>query len=791
MIQYKINEILQNKNTLMLITAFIFMGGILSYFNNTSVICAGILTVIAIIAIIKNLFPIKYIFLWIAIFYLGFFNSLLRIKTTDALVAYAPTKAKIQGQIVSNPNGNDKKIKFFFKVNKINDENINGKTLVTLSETDFSNIKIGNYYEFTGKLRIPFKSTNPSQFDYGKYLQNFGTYTVFYANNASSINANLTFKWIFQQKLNDLRNRIIKVHSKYLKSPNLEILGGIVFGDDAVNPPDYVKTSFTNSGLLHILAASGMNVAFIYGFWVFFMRRLKIPFKITIISGIFLIIGYTFMTGLGPSVIRAALMLIFILLGKLIDRDANSVSLLAFVAMLMLMYNPALINNVSFQLSFIVTLGLLSTANIIFDKCKNSKIPNWLLGVILIPIIAQIWVIPIQMFYFNTISTYSVIANVLSMPFLSVVSFGGFLTSIIAIFSPFTDKICLCLDFILNYVLKIIIFISDTCGSFYNSVLTTIHPNIMQILLYYSIILIITYIIKNGHNKKLLATAILILLTLFISVIKIPDNKLEIITFDVQNADCFLIKTPQNKYFIIDTGKAGYKGSKAQANSIILKYLKDNGIKEIEGLILTHFDNDHTGGACDIIKNLQIKEVYVNSYDDTSITSKNIYKIIKEKHLTSKIPKNNTSIYIEPNVNIKTYFSNLKDENEKSIITLLTYKNFDMIFMGDAGTKSFEKIKHQIPRNIEVLKVGHHGGANVVNKSMIDYLNTKVSIISTGTNSFGHPYKGTLDILRVTNIYRTDRNNSIKLKSNGNTYSIYTYAPEKHKYILSKQLLTN
>ena len=111
-----------------------------------------------------------------------------------------------------------------------------------------------------------------------------------------------------------------------------------------------------------------------------------------------------------------------------------------------------------------MTFGLLTTANIIFDKYQNSGIPNWLTGALLIPVVAQIWVAPVQMFYFNTISTYSIIANILSMPFLSIVSFGGFLSSIIAMLTPFTDKICFIIDFILNYVLNIIVFISNICG---------------------------------------------------------------------------------------------------------------------------------------------------------------------------------------------------------------------------------------------------------------------------------------------------------------------------------------
>ena len=530
-----------------------------------------------------------------------------------------------------------------------------------------------------------------------------------------------------------------------------------------------------------------MNVAFIYGFWVFFLRRVRVPYKLSVVSGMGIVIIYTMMTGLGASVIRAALMLLFVLIGKLIDRDAHSVSLLAFVAMLMLIYNPAFINNVGFQLSFIVTFGILTTANVIFEKYKNHSLPNWLAGAILIPVVAQIWVAPIQMFYFNTFSTYSILANIISMPFLSIVSFGGFVSSIIAMFSPFTDKVCMVTDLILNYFLTILVHISNFFSQLELSMITTTHPCILQIILYYLLILILTLGIKTGFSKKIVVSCTVLAAILGISLVNIQNKNLEIIAFDVQNADCFLIKTPQNKYFIIDTGRAGYKGGRAQANSIIIKYMKDHGIKNSQGMIITHFDNDHSGGAVDIIKNINVKQVYINSFDNKSMTSEKIYKTLKELNIPSKIPESNTEIYKENDLTIKTYMADLDTDNEKSIITLVSFKDFDMLFTGDAGVEAFNRIKQNIPHKIEVLKVGHHGGFNVVDDKMLEHLNTKVSIISTGQNIYGHPNRGTVDILRHTDIFRTDRHNAIKISSDGEIYKIYTYNPDKHKFELSKE----
>ncbi len=792
MLREDLAEVFQNKNAIMFITTIIFMGGILSYFNNLAIPASIFLTLLAVLTLLKKYIPVKYVILWVLVFYTGFFNAYFRIKQSDALLETAPMNAVIKGRIVSIPNSSSPdKTKFFFQVRELNNEKITGKTFVTVTseDNDFSGLNIGDVYTIQGKLRAPFDAGNPSQFDYGKYFRNFKTYTVFYADKSGCTEnyEKLSPKWKFLQGLNNIRNRIIATHALYLKSPNLEILGGIVFGDDAVAPPDYIKTSFVNSGLLHILAASGMNVAFIYGFWYFILRRLRVPFKLTVISGIGLVILYTLMTGLGPSVIRAALMLIFILAGKLIDRDAHSVSLLALVGALMLIYNPAYINDVGFQLSFLVTFGLLTTADAIISKCKCSKLPEWLLAGILIPIIAQIWVIPIQMFYFNTISTYSVFANIGIMPFLSIISFGGFVSSVFAIFTPIAKWICMVSDFILKYLLDILVAISNFFSHLPASTLETPHPSLIQIFLYYSIVLLITYALQKGLGKKRIITLCILITILMGTLIKIPEKTLDIIAFDVENADAFLIKTPQNKYFIIDTGKAPYKSGSSQAKFIILKYLKDRGIKNIEGLIITHFDNDHSGGAFDILESRQVENVYINTFNNKSYTSDKIYKTLKKHGIKTTIPENNSVIYNEDNFVIKTFMANIGNDNENSIITLVKYKNFETLFMGDAGIKAFDKIKTYMPENIEVLKVGHHGAKNVVSDEMLNTLKSEVSLISTGMNYFGHPAKGTLDILRNTSIYRTDKNNSIKITSDGDVYRVFTYNRTNHKYEINKE----
>jgi len=769
------------------------MCGILSYFNGIGIAAAVLFSVVAILLIMFNLISPKLILIWIIIFYAGFFNSFFRIADTDDLLKLAPREATIKGQIVSIPakatSGGEK---FFFKVVNIDGEECDAKTFATINpdKSEYPDLKIGDTFIMKGKLRVPFGAANPSQFSYRNYLKNFKAYTTFYAkaSDCEEVNTKLSFKWRFLQKLNNLRERILETHAQYVKSPNLEILGGVVFGDDAVTPPEDIKNSFINSGILHILAASGMNVAFIYGFWCFFMKRLRFPFKFSVISGMGVIVLYTLMTGLGPSVIRAALMLLFILVGKLIDRDANSVSLLALVGMLMLIYNPAYINDVGFQLSFLATFGILITGNVLFEVIKDWKVPPVITGAVLIPIVAQVWVAPVQMFYFNTFCVYSVFANIAIMPFLSVVSFGGFVSSVLAIFVPFTKYLCMIIDWVVNIALTVLVSISHYFSQLPNSLLTTTHPNFIQLLIYYTILLFVTLMFKSGWNKKIAYITIGTALILFASMIRIPNHNLEIIAFDVQNADAFLIKTPENKYFMIDTGKYAFTSKNSQAKIIMIKYLIDRGIKDIEGLIVTHFDNDHAGGAEDIMRNLKVKHVYINSYNLETSTAVNLYKAAKELNIPKEIPFNGKKIYEEPDFTMTTYMSGItQSDNENSIVTLLKYKDFEMLFTGDAGVAAFNSIKKNLPSDIEVLKVGHHGAQGVVDADMMKSLNSKVSIVSTGPNPFGHPAKSTLDILRTTDVYRTDRNHSIKIVTDGSKYKVLTFNSEKRKYYLYKE----
>lgn len=786
------SSVAQNKNLLMLFSTGVYIFALVASLSAYVGIASVLMFMFLLVLLLKKAFPLKYILVWTILFSLGVINVSSRVKDEDYFLSLAPAKVDISGTIASIPqevSGN--KLRFFFNVDKISynlfEEQVNNeKVLATIKPTNpAEKLKIHDSLSMQGYLSSPFKAGNPSQFDYGNYLLNHNAYTVFYAKTYEKMTANLKFIPKIIQKINDYREKVLKVHSKYLSSPNLEILGGIVFGDDAISTPKEIKQSFVNSGLLHILAASGMNVAFIYSFFFWLFMALKLDFRFSVVLGMITMLVYTLMTGLGASVIRASIMLLFVLIGKLIDRDAHSISLLSFVALLMLIYNPMFINDVGFQLSFIVTFGILIMTPA-FVKTEN-KFLNFLIATISVPIIAQLWVIPIQIFYFNNISLYSVFANIMSVPILMVLSFGGFVSSLLAGIPFIADFVCMSFDFILNILLNLLINISDFWGHLPNSTIQTVHPLIYQIFLYYGILLVFTGILyKNVRDKflKPLLISFAILFTLWmISLIPIKNSNLEIITFDVGNADSFLIKTPQNKYVMVDTGKSGYDGGKSQAEYIILRFLKDKGIRKLDSVIVTHFDNDHCGGTVDILKNIKVNKLYVNDLNHESSSAKAIYREAKLNGVDIVLAKNNQNVINEKDLKITNLLGkNSDNDNENSIISLLEYCDFSMLFTGDVSISGIQDIIKFLPKNLTVLKVPHHGARGVVNKEILNYLNPKYSIISVGENKFGHPSQYTLSLLESTNILRTDINNAILIRVNQTKEKIFTYDSKNKKW---------
>ena len=784
-----------NKQAKIIVFSCLYMLGIYSFFSEYFLpVSIGIFIILGYLYKFKNLISTKLFCTYAFIFLLGFFNASFNLHTDDELTTYANENVNITAKVLTIPtNSQEYRTKFYAKVLTVStkdetNKNITAKTLVTINDETkgLREIKIGDTIELEGKLKLPNIAQNPSQFDYARYLQLKKTFSLLYVNENWKIqNRADDFLGKLIRKLNDTRNNIIEIHGQNIKSPMLEVLGGIIFGDDAVNPDDSIRENFINSGILHILSASGMNVTLILGIWFFLTKSLRFNYKFSIISGIFLILFYTCMTGFGAPIIRATVMLTLILIGKLIDKATSTISLLFIVAFLMLLTNPLTIFDIGFQLSFITTFALIITAPLLAFSFKHKFI-NITLGACLIPFIAQLYAAPLQMYYFNTFSVYAVLANIAIVPVLSIVSFIGFISSIIAMIPAVAKQICYFADLILNPILIYIVKVAELFSTLPHSIIYVKKPLLIQIILYFIIIVSVTCLLKfKIKSKKIIITITTLLILFALTFITIPNRNAEVIFFSLGNADAVLLKSPNNEYFLIDTGRSGYLKGASQAKNIIIKYLRDKGIKDINSLILTHFDSDHAGGTIDILENIYVKKLYITETYENTMLSDNIKEYLDSNKINYEIAENIEEIYNKDNfiiTIIEPVGELIKSENQKSLIVHCKYKDKSLLFMADGDIKTYESIPNKYKKNISIIKSGHHGAKDTINKEMIN--NSDLFILSTSGHFYNHPHQQTIRILEENNkkYLRTDYHNAIKLVLNNN-YRIYMYSPKTRKFI--------
>lgn len=189
-----------------------------------------------------------------------------------------------------------------------------------------------------------------------------------------------------------------------------------------------------------------------------------------------------------------------------------------------------------------------------------------------------------------------------------------------------------------------------------------------------------------------------------------------------------------------------------------------------------HGDEDHIGGAITLVNNFKVEKVIFNigEYNDLE---KKLIRVLENKNI--KYYKDLKQLNINK---YKLYLLNTKiydNENDNSNVIYFNYNNYKFLFMGDAGTIKEKDIldKYNL-KDIDFLKVGHHGSNTSSSKEFIDSVNPKYSLISVGKNNrYGHPKESVLDTLSNSKIYRTDLDRSIEIKLNKKGYKIRTCSP--------------
>ena len=658
---------------------------------------------------------------------------------------YSEKKIEINAIVVSDAKQGD-----YYKSYEIK---TNNKKFILYTKQD---LKYGTLIKIKGNFIKPEGARNYKGFNYEQYLKSKKIYGSIKSEEIEIIENNKIN--IIQKNGQTVRNKIKETAIAVLPQNIQGLLVGILIGD-RTNISEELTQDFSKSSLTHILAISGSHISYIILGVTYILLKSKIPRRIAYIITNLVLIFFMFITGFSASVVRASTMGILLISAKLVYRKPDIINSIAISLIIIFIDNPFAIYDIGLQLSYLGTLGIVIFSKPISNKI-SKKIPKKISEMMAITISAQILILPIIMLNFNTVSLTFLISNIIAVPISGIIMIYGYITSTIGIVSiEFASFLAIGLNVLLN----ILIITAKIVGNmpFSNIIIPT--PHLIYILIYY--LIIINF--KKKKVRKILLIIFLIILTINFIQKQIPQN-LKIHIIDVGQGDSSLIITPNRKTLLIDTGE--------QENTL-LEYLLDRQILEIDYALISHFDSDHCFNLIEVIENLKVSNILISKQTEETELFKKIIGTARRQNVNIIVVEAGQTIKIDKEVTLKilwpTKVSN-NSMNENSIVAKLEYKNFSMLFTGDIGEKTENKLLEIYSQNMlksTILKVAHHGAKTSSNINFLNTVMPQIAIIGVGKNNkFGHPDESVIENLTKikSKIFRTDINGEITIKVDKN-----------------------
>lgn len=550
---------------------------------------------------------------YILIFVLTYLISYVQItgleKSFEEKYRSISEEIKVVGTILSNPVNKEYHTSYTIKVDTINGSKSYQNTKILLKvqkgkkKAEYS---YGNQIVFTGEWKEAMAARNEGGFDYKQYLKTKKIYGIIETKESDikikkQNNGNAILKLA-----NTMQNKIQKKANELLEKRKAGLLTALLIGSKE-NLEKEVQEAFRTSNLSHMLAVSGAHVSYIIMGIGFFIAKTKMSKKLGKIGTIILLVFFIFLTGQTPSVTRACIMSIYLIVASLFHKKVSILSSISISFILIVWINPYSILDVGLQLSYAGTIGIVLLFPVLkksWNRKKQSKRKEKIKEMLLLTISANIILTPITLYHFNTISLTFLISNLLASPIMGILVILGFTTIILSFLLYPIGKL---VAYPLSIFLSLFLQIANGTSKLPFSKLYMATPRLELIVLYYLILFFILRYQKKKEKKllkqikkitmKKIVAIVLIIMTILLLYHQIP-KQLKIHFVDVGQGDSMLIRTPNEKTILIDGG--GQRDSKSfdVGKNTLLPYLLKKGITKLDYILISHFDSDHVRTAC-------------------------------------------------------------------------------------------------------------------------------------------------------------------------------------------------
>lgn len=673
---------------------------------------------------------------------------------------------------------------------------LEGKYLCQLDKKEEAIPKIGQRILLSAEYELWEKATNPGQFELKKWYCSQGILGQFRKGRIVKQGENYS---LAGEKMWQLRMWLYERLQQELGEKNGSLIGAMLLGEKS-GLEEESKSLYQRNGISHVLSISGLHLTLL-GMGLFICLRHIFGNNNVVSAGCILImVFYCIFTGNSISTIRATIMFIISFLAQIGGRSYDSLSALGLSAILQLVFNPYMLNNSSFLLSFLAVMGVTFVSPrlqaVLGVKKKLGKS-------FCVSLSVALTTLPVLLKDYGTYPWYSILLNLFIVPVMSVVLGFSVLLVFVLLFSAI---ICYYVEMrtrvIFMEMLKILVvsgikillsYMEICCKTFEKLPLQDGYlgsSTVWQIFFY---VVLLFLAVGNVWKHSMFCKKMILLSAVMILTMQVEFGT-ELVMLDVGQGDSIVIRNSNGNIYLADCGSS----TVSQVGKYrLLPFLKQKGYGRIQGIFLSHLDQDHMNGIVEILQmakeeRLRIEQLFLpGSVDkleeDTeklaellTLAKANKTKVIYLKQ-GDKITDGNMQFFC---FHPETEAGEKKepDRNNESMVLFLKYKDCQVLLTGDVEKEGEREIVEYIDSiglsvNLDVLKVAHHGSKGSSSEVFLKKITPKLSLISCGEdNSYGHPHEETLERLKVSEsqVMSTTESGAITLKI-GKKIKVYEF----------------
>jgi len=620
-------------------------------------------------------------------------------------------------------------------------------------------------------LRGPRGFGNPGSFDAIAQAGRQGVHAVGYCKSARLITAEGRgdVGWLRDGASRVRRWARRAFETFMLPGPEQGLARAMVLGDRTAVDPDTAE-AFRVAGTYHILAISGAQVALVAGILAALLARLRSGPTLPALAIPVSLAFYAQLVGGDAPVVRAAVMASVLVAGRALDLDADLANLLGLAALVLLVHRPSSIADVGFQLSFGATLGILLLTPVFVERLPS--LPLRLELGLAASLAAQAAITPLLAFHFNRLAPAALLLNLVAVPLSAAVLVTGFLVLIAALLLPAAAPAMGDVAWIAAHAL----LVSGEPGRSPALDVRAPAPGAWAVAAYFAGLCLL-YKRRLREGMPLLAAGA-------VAFVLGPgpaagEGRLTLTVLDVGQGDCLVVRSPRGRSWLVDAGGA-FDSRFDVGEAVVGPYLWSQGVRRVEGLVVTHAHPDHVGGVPFLLRSFAMGEVWEGVAPQRDRGYQAMDAALQGARAARRTVVRGVGTDWD-GVAVRVLWPQpggrppWTTRNDDSVVLDLRLGAVHFLLAGDIEKGAESRLG---PSPADVLKVPHHGSRSSSSPGFMAAVAPRVAVVSVGyRNRFGHPHADVVEQLRREGVrlYRTDRDGAVTVSTDGAAIWVRTF----------------